>query len=726
MPLPPSRMNREEGEAGEIYDEPPPPRREPVAQRYPSAAGSYASLALDPPSHLQQQRLSSSSNSSNVADDSHRRGGGRTFVPRGGRGREGGPPGRFSGRYGTNEESLQQHRPPFHSRPEHQGISGEFSTGLPPQRGAPVLANNRGRGFPPGGRFPARGQPPGRWIAGRERAPEQDAVHEPASTFSSGFPVQRGGRGPFPPRGGPMDGRGRGFHPRGGGVFEGRGRLIPSRGRVMDGRGFPSTARGGAEGRGPPPPMSHRPPPDFETKRTYSDLVNEPPQSANFPDPKRVRGNPSFGSEGELVPQKQEVPRHPSAYHTPSHSMPPGAPAANSESLSTRGPPLQEGGPPRPRPNFPPGPPLMHPSSQSTFRQQQSDWGGSLLPPDRNHNNMDDRHSMDRPMRGPANGNRPGYNGGSQINAEAWPENRALSNSYNRPNHLNSANMSRGDGPPPPPLEAELDHPGPPRSSTSWGSLNNQNNNNGGPPSGIGQGGMGGPPQEAQRQFPPPHHSSSFGHRPLPEAAERGGFMRGGPGRGFFPGRGDGRGGRAIRAREIIAGRGGDILGGRGPPAPPPLLSTYEDYGHRPPPMEYGGGRGRGRGGGRMAHSNMQSPQPSLGWSNRVVSSVQTEASSNDVKTISPTLPTPILTPPPPPEPSQPEAPEPAEPSGYVTALIRLADLEAQMEYEFAKHMQLLTTHQELKAQYQVLENLPVGLDAIKEDLARLENKASA
>ena len=117
----------------------------------------------------------------------------------------------------------------------------------------------------------------------------------------------------------------------------------------------------------------------------------------------------------------------------------------------------------------------------------------------------------------------------------------------------------------------------------------------------------------------------------------------------------------------------------------------------------------------------MQSPQPPLGWPTRSIPP-QREESSKDVKMVPPPLPTPVL----PAEPTEPQAPEPAEPSGYVTALIRLADLEAQMEYEFAKHMQLLNRHKELKAQYKILENLPVGLDAIKDDLAKLENKASA
>jgi hypothetical protein len=51
-------------------------------------------------------------------------------------------------------------------------------------------------------------------------------------------------------------------------------------------------------------------------------------------------------------------------------------------------------------------------------------------------------------------------------------------------------------------------------------------------------------------------------------------------------------------------------------------------------------------------------------------------------------------------------------------ALARLADLEAQMEYAFVKHMQLVKRQRELQLQAKVLEHLPVGLEAIKDELA--------
>jgi hypothetical protein len=48
---------------------------------------------------------------------------------------------------------------------------------------------------------------------------------------------------------------------------------------------------------------------------------------------------------------------------------------------------------------------------------------------------------------------------------------------------------------------------------------------------------------------------------------------------------------------------------------------------------------------------------------------------------------------------------------------MRLADLEAQMEFNYAKHVQLMMKQKQLRAQYEVLENLPVGIDALQAEL---------
>ncbi|KAG7355719.1 hypothetical protein IV203_000405 [Nitzschia inconspicua] len=64
--------------------------------------------------------------------------------------------------------------------------------------------------------------------------------------------------------------------------------------------------------------------------------------------------------------------------------------------------------------------------------------------------------------------------------------------------------------------------------------------------------------------------------------------------------------------------------------------------------------------------------------------------------------------------------PPDGSPSGVMKALTRLAELEASMEYAFAKHMLLVKRRKELQAEYKVLEKLPVGIEAIQEDLEKL------
>jgi hypothetical protein len=85
---------------------------------------------------------------------------------------------------------------------------------------------------------------------------------------------------------------------------------------------------------------------------------------------------------------------------------------------------------------------------------------------------------------------------------------------------------------------------------------------------------------------------------------------------------------------------------------------------------------------------------------------------------------------PPPPRPQQPQAPpppppaspppEPSEPSGLVLALTRLSQMEAEMDYAYAKHMQLMAKQRLLRVQYETLENLPVGIEALQDELDRL------
>ena len=68
--------------------------------------------------------------------------------------------------------------------------------------------------------------------------------------------------------------------------------------------------------------------------------------------------------------------------------------------------------------------------------------------------------------------------------------------------------------------------------------------------------------------------------------------------------------------------------------------------------------------------------------------------------------------------------PPKGEPSGVMKALVRLLDLEASMEFAYAKHMQLVKKQKELKSQAVILADLPVGVESFKEDLEQLEATA--
>lgn len=71
--------------------------------------------------------------------------------------------------------------------------------------------------------------------------------------------------------------------------------------------------------------------------------------------------------------------------------------------------------------------------------------------------------------------------------------------------------------------------------------------------------------------------------------------------------------------------------------------------------------------------------------------------------------------------PHETQPPEPSEPSASMLALTRLLDLEAQMEYAFAKHMALVASQKMLRVQYEELEKLPVGIEAFQEELDKLK-----
>eukprot|EP00977_Amphora_coffeiformis_P009051 scaffold2050_cov167-Amphora_coffeaeformis.AAC.5 len=65
----------------------------------------------------------------------------------------------------------------------------------------------------------------------------------------------------------------------------------------------------------------------------------------------------------------------------------------------------------------------------------------------------------------------------------------------------------------------------------------------------------------------------------------------------------------------------------------------------------------------------------------------------------------------------RPASPPPSEPSGLVLALTRLANMEEELNFAYARHMKLMAKQKKLRASYAKLENLPVGLEAIEDDL---------
>ena len=91
-------------------------------------------------------------------------------------------------------------------------------------------------------------------------------------------------------------------------------------------------------------------------------------------------------------------------------------------------------------------------------------------------------------------------------------------------------------------------------------------------------------------------------------------------------------------------------------------------------------------------------------------------------------LPKPLksLTPPPPEKPPSPPRSPPSPigpPSGLMVALARLADLESQLDFALAKHLQVVRERELIKEQTKHLKELPVGVEAFEEDLAKLVNE---
>ncbi len=79
---------------------------------------------------------------------------------------------------------------------------------------------------------------------------------------------------------------------------------------------------------------------------------------------------------------------------------------------------------------------------------------------------------------------------------------------------------------------------------------------------------------------------------------------------------------------------------------------------------------------------------------------------------------------PPPQEPEAdvlPPSPPPGDPSKLAVALAGLADLTARIEFQYARHLLMGKEHRIIKAKIETLKNLPVGIEAVREDLKQME-----
>lgn len=74
--------------------------------------------------------------------------------------------------------------------------------------------------------------------------------------------------------------------------------------------------------------------------------------------------------------------------------------------------------------------------------------------------------------------------------------------------------------------------------------------------------------------------------------------------------------------------------------------------------------------------------------------------------------------------PSRPPSPAPAEPSSKLVAQTRLVALRTQMEFRHAALLKLNRELEVIRAKRAVLEKLPVGMDAFREEYDRLYGKA--
>lgn len=580
------------------------------------------------------------------------------------------------------------------------------------------------------------------------------------------------------------------------------GRFVDRGGRGRSGR---IGGRGGRSGRMP-----------FDEVVGYTGRQDSPDDDNSFSkrnisgfevgEVKRLRMNPSFGSEGEIAPDAEVLASRPSPPRDVFSSMDTGPPPQQRPSFrdSRMG---QDDWQMQQRPiqgrNFPPNePPVLDFHGDRRGREPFSDqttgyvgMNDPMLEPSapfqrnvRRSADFQDVQEMVYRDELPQPGTR-GPGPGGHRNIPARPEfagpgpraqgnfgNEMLSRQYEE--HVGPMDRKpiplgdRSQEGHPPPMNAPM-----PDQRLSHGP--------GIPPFAAGRGPPG--PERMSAGFPGRGPSPPSVHRPsFSEDVEELAFRDGGhpdyraPGRGR--GRGIGRGGRgfgrAFGRGEFVrsdSGNRGHLQG--------ESIERFVDVGMDGPPDFLRPGRGfvqnegRGRGRGRMPYGPnnvmregsfgermpgpyrdlrlydgapplsinvpFQSGPPQHAWTS--TQGPGPRSSPNEMyqepwgMSSEPPAPSPRGVPPPPPSKSgvevilikdePPEAvpsppPEPSEPSGRVMALTRLIDLEAQMEFAFVKHLHLMLEQKKLRAKYEMLDSLPVGIDAFSEELDKLNAQA--
>lgn len=635
-------------------------------------------------------------------------------------------------------------------------------------RGGRMMDGGRGMGL---GRDGGRG---GQFhdgpLSGRGRGSFHDGPHGPGGRGGRDHFFDGRGPGDGGGRGGMMDnansggrgrgffgrGRGRGNFPHGPGHHVGRGRgpgngpSAPLMDNKRDGGRGPGSQIFGNHGG---PPNNHQPRGRLHSEDTSSQSNSSRPGGSNmFPPP---HDEPS------------QFESNMNNSRNPNESM------GNMTSPVKRGPNMINGREMHPNdfnPPPPPPPPPMyhHGGDRSHFpdkkRPRPDDTTSSMLDDNRQqdfHRNgppppmmggggpMIRNGSVGHPVSGPmamGSGDRrgppppsprrnfsQGGNSGGQgdnqqggMRSNGWNNNMTYINSKNDTPNNNINHDSRGPPPNedlrgPPPGD---DFRGPPPSEEFHGSVNNgveRAQSQHGPFSPVGgPGERNGPNSLPLQQYSPNPQQDQFG-RSIPPSQRQNSNFGSPPGVPFGgPGRGAGRGRGSFSGRPGRGGHFEDRRGsfGRGQQDFP--RKQFDWFRNGPTIQSRDSTQGL-----KHDQSSSQARIPSQTMSSTDSTKKDGRGKEEEKKNVKGNKERPKSPPPSQQEPALPvhvvpPSPPPGKPSGLAMARARLADLTAQMEFQYAKHIQISKEHDIVKAKLSVLRTLPVGMDAVKEDLDKL------